>query len=95
MQASADKLWSKTQKQIRNLLNDDIYDMWFSSVRPASMSQSSITLEVPNEFSEVWLKDNYLDLLQDSLAEHAGRKLQIKFKVAEGNVGGVKAKPGG
>ena len=95
MQASADKLWSKTQKQIRNLLNDDIYDMWFSSVRPASISQSSITLEVPNEFSEVWLKDNYLDLLQDSLAEHAGRKLQIKFKVAEGNMGGGKAKPDG
>ena len=40
---------------------------------------------MPNEFSEVWLKDNYLELLQDALAQATGRKLKIKFKVAEGN----------
>ena len=50
-----------------------------------SVNQSSITLEVPNEFSEVWLKDNYLDLLQDALTQASGRKLKIKFKIAEGD----------
>ena len=64
MQATVDKIWTKTTKQIRTLLNTETYNLWFSAVQPLSVNQSSITLEVPNEFSEVWLKDNYLELLQ-------------------------------
>jgi len=85
MPATVDKIWTKTTKQIRTLLNTETYNLWFSAVQPLSLNQSSITLEVPNEFSEVWLKDNYLELLQDALAQASGRKLKIKFKVAEGN----------
>jgi len=85
MAATVDKIWTKTTKQIRTLLNTETYNLWFSAVQPLSVNQSSITLEVPNEFSEVWLKDNYLELLQDALAQASGRKLKIKFKVAEGN----------
>ena len=85
MQATVDKIWTQTTDQIRTLLNTETYNLWFSSVQPVSLNQSSITLEVPNEVSEVWLKDNYLELLQDALATASGRKLNIKFKVAEGN----------
>ena len=85
MQATVDKIWTQTTDQIRTLLNTETYNLWFSSVQPVSLNQSSITLEVPNEFSEVWLKDNYFELLQSALATASGRKLNIKFKVAEGN----------
>jgi hypothetical protein len=43
-----------------------------------------VTLEAPNEFSEVWLKDNYTSLLQDAFAIAAGRQLQVKFQIATG-----------
>ncbi|HIG80747.1 MAG TPA: chromosomal replication initiator protein DnaA [Verrucomicrobiales bacterium] len=91
MQATVEKIWTKTTKQIRTLLNTETYNLWFSSVQPVSLNQSSITLEVPNEFSEVWLKDNYLELLQDALAQASGRKLNIKFKVAVGGNGAATA----
>ena len=91
MQATVEKIWTKTTKQIRTLLNTETYNLWFSSVQPVSLNQSSITLEVPNEFSEVWLKDNYLELLQDALAQASGRKLNIKFKVAAGGNGAATA----
>ena len=91
MQATVEKIWTKTTKQIRTLLNTETYNLWFSSVQPVSLNQSSITLEVPNEFSEVWLKDNYLELLQDALAQASGRKLNIKFKVAAAGNGAATA----
>ena len=93
MQATVEKIWTKTTKQIRTLLNTETYNLWFSSVQPVSLNQSSITLEVPNEFSEVWLKDNYLELLQDALAQASGRKLNIKFKVAAGGNGAARSPP--
>ena len=82
MQASAETIWIRAQKQLRTVLNNETYNLWFTSIRPVMLNQTSITLEVPNDFSEVWLKDNYLQLLQDSLTQSTGRKLQIKFKVA-------------
>jgi chromosomal replication initiator protein len=58
--------------------------MWFAPLRACAMDGSHVTLETPNEFSEVWLRDNYISLLQDALTVAAGKQLQIKFKVAPG-----------
>lgn len=65
-------------------LTKDTFSMWFAPLRACAMDGSHVTLETPNEFSEVWLRDNYTSLLQDALTVAAGRQLQIKFKVAAG-----------
>ena len=54
--------------------------MWFAPLQASAMDASHITIEAPNEFCEVWLKDNYLGLMQDAVAAAAGCKLQVKFK---------------
>ena len=58
--------------------------MWFAPLRANAVDPGHVTLEVANEFCEVWLKDNYLSLLQDALTVAAGRQLQVKFKIAAG-----------
>src|SRR5258708_38788499 len=59
--------------------------MCFAPLRASAIDASHATLEAPNEFSGVWLKDNYLGLLQDAFAIAAGRQLQVKFKIAAGS----------
>jgi len=61
-----------------------MFSMWFAPLRVCGVDGNHVTLETPNEFSEVWLKDNYISLLQDALTVAAGRQLQIRFKVAAG-----------
>ena len=58
--------------------------MWFAPLRACAIDGNHVTLEAANEFSGVWLKDNYLSLLQDAFATAAGRQLQVKFKIAAG-----------
>jgi chromosomal replication initiator protein len=81
MQASAEKIWGAAQEQLRSMLSADIYNLWFAPLRACGLDQNSLTLEVANDFCEVWLKDNYLGLLQDVLTLASGRQLQVKFKV--------------
>src|SRR6188474_644625 len=85
MQASADKIWSTAQEQLRGLLSADIYNLWFAPLRPCAHDQNSIVLEVADDFCEVWLKDNYLSLLQEVLAVASGRHLHVRFKVSSAN----------
>ena len=85
MQASAEKTWDAAREQLRSMLSADTYNLWFAPLRVCSEEENSITLEVANDFCEVWLKDNYMELLQDVLAVASGCQMQVKFKVAPGS----------
>jgi len=83
MQVTAEKVWDSARQALQGMLNPDIYKLWFAPVRAAGLTQEEITLEVPNDFFEVWLKDNYLGLLRDAVTQATGQPLTIKFKTPE------------
>jgi chromosomal replication initiator protein len=85
MQGSAEKIWVAAQEQLRSMLSSDTYDLWFAPLRASAQDNNSIILEVANDFCEVWLKDNYMSLLQEVIALASGRQLQVKFKVSSGS----------
>src|SRR5271155_1545418 len=80
MELSIEKIWSAAQEHLRSSMNADTYNMWFAPLRASAIDNSHAVLETPNEFCEVWLKDNYLGLLQKAFAAASGRQLQVKFK---------------
>src|ERR1700690_614343 len=84
MQTSAERIWSAAQEHLRSMLSADIYNLWFAPLRASAQDNNSIILEVANDFCEVWLKDNYMGLLQDVIALASGRQIQVKFKVGSG-----------
>ncbi len=65
------------------MLSADTFNLWFAPLRATMMDANGIVLEVSNDFCEVWLKDNYLSLLQDVVTLAAGRQLQVKFQTAK------------
>src|ERR1017187_3015243 len=99
MQASAEKFWESAQQSLRTMLNPDIYNLWFLPVKAVGLEEDTVVLEVANDFCEVWLKDNYLGLIRDVLAQASGQILKIKFRVGDAPPlaasldGSVKARP--
>jgi len=86
MQASAEKIWAAAQQILRTMLtNGEIYNLWFAPLRAGSIEGDTLTLEVANEFCEVWLKDNYIDLLRDVLSRAAGSPMDVTFRVVAAN----------
>jgi chromosomal replication initiator protein len=87
MQVTADKIWAAAQQQLRSMLNGDMYNLWFAKLRAHTLENDCLSLEVANDFCEVWLKDNYMGLLNEVLARCSGRVMQVKFKVVPGTGG--------
>jgi chromosomal replication initiator protein len=81
MHSSAEKIWLTAQQSLRSMLNPDIYNLWFAPTKALAMEADTIVLEVPNDFCEVWLKDNYLGLIRDVLAHASGEILKVRFQV--------------
>src|SRR5579862_1785819 len=85
MQTSAEKIWAAAQEHLRSMLSHDTYNLWFAPLRAFSQDGQWIVLEVANDFCEVWLKDNYMGLLQDVVTRTSGKPTLVKFKVVLGN----------
>ncbi len=81
MQLNAEKTWGKAQELLRTMLNGDIYNLWFMPLKAVELDHDVLTLEVANDFCEVWLKDNYLGLIHEVLVHASGKNLKAKFQV--------------
>ncbi len=82
MHSSAEKIWVGAQQLLRTMLNADIYNLWFLPTKAIGMEGDTLVLEVPNDFCEVWLKDNYLGLIRDVTAQASGQVLKVRFQVS-------------
>jgi chromosomal replication initiator protein len=81
MQASAQKVWGTVQQTIQSLVSPELYKLWFASIRPKALEQDTLTLEVENDFCEVWLEKNYLDLIREKAILASGRPLKVRLEV--------------
>jgi chromosomal replication initiator protein len=82
--AAAQQTWHIAQNHIRSTLGPETFNLWFAHLRPRVQDQSSLVLEVADNFSENWLKDNYVGVLRDAVARASGRQLEIQFEVGTG-----------
>jgi chromosomal replication initiator protein len=83
MQGSAENIWGSAQQILRSRLNPDLFKLWFAPLRAVGMEGDCLSLAVTDEFSALWLKDNYLDLIRNALSAVVGRSLEVKFEPAE------------
>jgi chromosomal replication initiator protein len=81
MQAAAQNTWHIAQNHIRSTLGSETFNLWFAPLRARTQDHSSLVLEVADNFSESWLKDNYVEVLREAVAQASGRQLEIQFTV--------------
>ena len=81
MPAAAQALWSAAQDALRGMLKTEIYSLWFAPIQPVSLKGETLTLGVADEFCEMWLKDNYLDLLRSVVSRAAVKPMALEFTV--------------
>src|SRR6266540_5508300 len=81
MPVTVENVWPAAREMLRTMLNPDIFNLWFAPIRATALEGDHLTLEVANDFCEVWLKDNYLGLIQDVLMHASGQPLKVKFEV--------------
>jgi chromosomal replication initiator protein len=83
MHTQAEKVWGAAQHRLQAMLTQEIFNLWFAPVKAKYLEDDILTLEVPNNFFELWLKDNYLGLLQEVLGKEAGSAMRVKFLARE------------
>ena len=83
VQSEAEELWQSVRSALKSMLNDEIYGLWFAPIRAVELqSGDRLVLEVPNDFCEVWIRENYSGLMRDVTMQCAQKQIEIDFVVA-------------
>jgi chromosomal replication initiator protein len=84
MQSSVtESLWKEILGDFRNTLSRDIYDNWFDSIQAVTDEIGTLELRASNEFSRIWLEDNYLDLIREKANNLAGEEVMVRITTGE------------
>ncbi len=73
------KLWEQALKILEKKLNKNSFDTWLKPLIPLGCHESTIIIEVPNNFSRGWLSDRYAPLLKNVIQDIIKQDIGIQF----------------
>ena len=73
------RVWSDCLRIIKQLVEPQQFATWFSPVRPVSLVESSLTLEVPSDYFREYLESAYLDILKMTVRRVIGPNAKLFY----------------
>ena len=74
-------LWRAAAKVLKEMLSAELFGRWFAPIHPLSLHDGTLVLGVANEFSLIWLQDNFLPLIREAVAQAGGNAIQVRLCV--------------
>jgi chromosomal replication initiator protein len=84
MTKTSEQLWKDASNVLRGMLNPDMFSRWFAPVRPMELKDNVLILGVANEFSQIWLQDNFLSLVREAVNQSSKDPVEVRFVVTHG-----------
>jgi len=74
-------VWNNCLQIIANNIDPQKFNTWFKPIRPVSLVDSTLTVEVPSDFFRDYIEGAYLDLLKLTLKRAVGSGAQLHYMV--------------
>lgn len=81
----------KLTDALRSRVSEDAFARWFKEISLMSITETEIVIRVKDVIHQVWIEENYADMIQDVVLTVLGETKRVLFAVGEDaipNVGG-------
>ena len=68
MDKNIKKIWLETLVALEEKISEQNMSTWIKPVNPVKISGNVLTVEVPNKFIKDWVKDNYKNIIEETLS---------------------------
>ena len=85
--STPDTFWSSLREQLLEVIPADTFRVWFDNMRVGHLDEDGCELITPNEFSAIWIRDNYLDVIRQEADRLVGHPFTVELlgDIGEGN----------
>ena len=74
-------VWNDCLKIFESNVDPKQFDIWFKTISPVSLEESTLTVEVPTDFFRNYLEDTYLPLLKSTLRRVLGPEARLVYRI--------------
>ena len=73
--------WNNCLQIISQIVEPQHFDTWFKKIRPVSLVDSTLTVEVPSDFFREYLEESYLDVIKKTLKRVIGADARLNYLI--------------
>jgi len=77
--ATPESFWSSLRENLLEVIPADTFRVWFDNIRVGHMDEDGCELLTPNEFSAIWIRDNYLDVIRQEADKLVGYAYSVEL----------------
>jgi len=78
-------VWNNCLRFIEQNIDPKQFNVWFRPIKPVSLVESTLTVEVPSEFFREYVEDAYLEILKAALKKELGVGARLVYCVTPVN----------
>jgi chromosomal replication initiator protein len=75
-------LWQETLSQLEQNLNPQHFTTWIKPIQFIGIDKDLVQIEVPNRFFLSWIRDNYADLIRETLSSIGAVSYRLKIEIS-------------
>jgi len=83
MPFDAANLWDKILEYTKQEIGEQAFENWFTQAKLASVTETSLVIQVPSNFFKDWIYDHYRDILNIAILKTVGKVLPVTFEIKE------------
>lgn len=77
-------LWNDVTKDLRTLLGNSTFDLWFTGFSLESVDAERILVHAPGSMYAIWVEENFKESLLNAFGKYLDGPSRIRFEVPEG-----------
>jgi chromosomal replication initiator protein len=77
--SSPETFWSSLRDNLLEVIPADTFRVWFDNIRVGRLDDDGCELITPNEFSAIWIRDNYLDIIRREADRLVARPFTVEL----------------
>lgn len=81
--AAAATIWERAKEGLFSVVGDKVYESWFSNLELAGSDDETMRLSADGEFTAIWIRDNYMDVLSNQISLAASHNMKVEIVARE------------
>ncbi len=78
---TASGVWEQCLEIIRDNINYQKYNSWFHPIKPVTLENKILTIQVPSQFWYEWLEEHYYNIMRSTITKILGEGARFEYSI--------------
>ncbi|HSK11812.1 MAG TPA: chromosomal replication initiator protein DnaA, partial [Phnomibacter sp.] len=81
MNKTCDTVWHNCLEIIKDIVEWQHFKTWFDPIKPVSLKNKVLTIQVPSQFFYEYIEEHYINLIAKTLKRELGKEARLEYRI--------------